>query len=70
MTEPLRDHDPHHPYVLRMVGCGHGRLFTDYCRECEIVELKEQYKNAVRTVQLVRNRLRQMGQPLPGETSK
>lgn len=68
MTEKYtpREHDPKHPYVARFVGCGHGRLFTEYCIDCEVVGLHEQYRSAVRTVQSVRNRLRQMGAPLPG----
>lgn len=55
--------------VRTLKGCGHGVLFTDYCRDCEIVGLQEQYKNAIRTVQSVRDRLRVLGQPMPGQTS-
>ncbi len=62
-------HDGQHPYVRALKGCGHGVLFTDYCRDCEIVELQERYRNAVRTVQSVRDRLRVLGQPMPGQTS-
>lgn len=65
----MSEHDPHHPLVRSLKGCGHGVLFTDYCRDCEIVQLHDQYKRAVRTVMFVRNRLRAMGQPLPGMTS-
>ena len=58
-----------HPYVRKMIGCGHGRLFSEPCNECEIVALKEEYRRAIRTVQRVRDRLRVLGAPLPGQTS-
>lgn len=64
-----RPHNPNHPYVLRLVGCGHGVLFTDYCRDCEIVGVMEQYNRAVRTIAQCRNQLRRLGAPLPGQTS-
>ena len=64
-----KEHDPNHPFVRTLKGCGHGVLFTDYCRDCEIVALRERYRTAIRTVQEVRNRLRALGQPLPGQTS-
>lgn len=64
-----KDHQPAHPYVRKMIGCGHGVLFDDYCKDCEIVALQEQYRNAVRTVQRVRDRLRVLGSPMPGQTS-
>ena len=67
MTEHLRQHDAQHPYVRSMKGCGHGRLFSEPCVDCEIVGLRQQYKDAVQTVMRVRNRLRQLGAPLPGE---
>lgn len=69
MNEPLRQHDAQHPYVRSMTGCGHGRLFSEPCKDCEIVGLRQQYKDAVQTVMRVRNRLRQLGAPMPGETS-
>ena len=53
-TTAMREHNPDHPYVRKMVGCGHGRLFSEPCNECEIVALKEEYRRAVRTVQRVR----------------
>ena len=62
-----REHDPNHPYVRKFIGCGHGVLFTDYCRDCEIVSVKERYKTAIRTVQSCRNELRRLGVKLPGE---
>lgn len=65
----MAEHDPNHPYVLRFVGCGHGVLFTDYCVECEIVELQDKYRSAIRTVMRVRDRMRQLGRPMLGETS-
>ena len=65
----FRSHDPHHRYVLTMRGCGHGVLFRDYCRDCEIVQLREQYRNAVRTVQRVRDRMRVLGSPMHGSVA-
>ena len=58
-----REHDPNHPYVRKLVGCGHGRLFSEPCTDCEIVGLHERYRNAIRTVQIVRDRLRALGAP-------
>ena len=66
---PMIEHNPDHPYVRKMVGCGHGRLFTEPCNECEIAALKDEYRRAVRTVQRVRDRLRVLGAALPGQTS-
>lgn len=68
-SEPFREHDPSHPYVQRFVGCGHGRLFTDPCVDCEIVWLHEQYREAARTIARVRDRLRVLGAPMPGFTT-
>ena len=68
-TDGWRQHDGQHPYVRKLIGCGHGVLFTDYCKDCEIVALQEQYRSAVRTVQRVRDRMRVIGQPMPGNTS-
>lgn len=65
----MKKHDPNHPYVRKWIGCGHGVLFTDYCKDCEIVAVQEQYKNAIRTVQRCRNELRRLGVPAPGQTS-
>lgn len=62
----MRENDPNHPYVRKLVGCGHGRLFSEPCIDCEIVGLHERYRNAIRTVQIVRDRLRALGAPLPG----
>lgn len=64
-----KDHDPHHRLVRTLKGCGHGVLFTDYCKDCEIVSLQESYRTAVRAIQSVRDRLRVLGQPMPGSTS-
>lgn len=65
----MKDHDPHHPYVRKLIGCGHGVLFSDYCKDCEIVAVQEQYKTAIRTVQRCRNELRRLGVSVPGQTS-
>ena len=62
-------HDPNSSLVRSRKGCGHGVLFTEYCRDCEIVGLQEQYRQAIRIVQRVRNRMRALGQPMAGETS-
>jgi len=68
LIEP-KPHDPRHRYVLTMRGCGHGVLFRDHCRDCEIVQLTEQYRNAVRTVQRVRDRMRVLGSPMHGSVA-
>ena len=65
----MRDHDPNHPYVRRLIGCGHGVLFSEPCVECEIVGLLDEYKRAVKAVMRVRDRMRQLGRPIPGRTS-
>ena len=65
----MRDHDPNHPYVRRLIGCGHGVLFSEPCVECEIVGLLDEYKRAVKTVMRVHDRMRQLGRPIPGRTS-
>ncbi len=62
-------HDPTHPYVRKLIGCGHGRLFSEPCVDCEVVGLMDEYKRAVKTVMRVRDRMRQIGRPMPGETS-
>lgn len=65
----LRNSDRQHTYVRNATGCGHGRLFSEPCADCELVGLMEEYKRAIRTVMRVRNRMRQLGRPLPGQTS-
>lgn len=64
-----REHDPNHPYVRKLIGCGHGRLFSEPCVDCEVVGLMDEYNRAVKTVQRVRDRMRQLGRPMPGKTS-
>lgn len=61
----FREHDPSHPYVRRLIGCGHGRLFTESCIDCDIVDLMLQYRNAIRTIDIVRGRLQDLGAPVP-----
>ena len=61
MTYELKPHNPDHPYARRFVGCGHGVLFTDYCKDCEIVSLQSTYKSAIRRVQACRDGLRRLG---------
>lgn len=65
----LAENDPNHPYVKTLKGCGHGRLFTEPCVDCEIVGILDEYKRAIRTVQRSRDRLRALGVKLPGNTS-
>ena len=60
-----REHDPNHPYVRNLIGCGHGRLCSEPCVDCEVVGLMNEYRRAVKTVQRVRDRMRQLGRPLP-----
>jgi len=67
VIEEFSAHDPNHPYVRKLIGCGHGRLWEDACVDCEIAGLRRQYKDAVKTVMRVRNRLRQLGAPMPGD---
>ena len=68
-TQSFREHDPKHPYVLRHIGCGHGRLYSEPCVDCEIVWLHEQHRYAARAIARVRDRLRELGEPMPGFTS-
>ena len=62
--ESFREHDHKHPYVLKYTGCGHGRLYSDPCVDCEIVGLHEQHRHAARTIARVRDRLRELGAPM------
>jgi len=62
-TEPFREHDHKHPYVLKYTRCGHGRLYSEPCVDCEIVWLHEQHRYAARTIARVRDRLRELGAP-------
>ena len=39
------------------------------CVDCEIVWLHAQHREAARTIARVRNRLRELGAPMPGFTS-
>lgn len=58
---PCREHNPDHPYIKRFVGCGHGVLFRDYCRECEIIALIQEMKAAQRALVRTRARLQILG---------
>jgi hypothetical protein len=64
-----KPHDAMHPYAKKMVGCGHGVLFSDYCPDCEIVDLQRQYRECVRRVQYIRDRMRVLGHHIHGQTS-
>ena len=65
----MAEHDNNHPYVIKRLGCGHGVLWVDPCVECEIVSLQAEYRNAARVIARVRDRMRQLGRPMLGETS-
>ena len=41
METEARDHDPSHPYLRTLKGCGHGRLFSESCVDCEVVGLMD-----------------------------
>ena len=64
-----KPYDPQHPYSLTGKGCGHGVLFKDYCKDCEIVSLQEEHSRAAKTIARVRNKLRMLGAPMYGQTS-
>ena len=64
-----KPHDPNNPLLRTLKGCGHGVLFSEPCIDCEVVGLMDEYKRAVKTVQRVRDRMRQLGRPMPGQTS-
>ena len=49
--------------------CGHGQLYSGPCVDCEIDWLHEQHRHAARTIARVRNKLRELGAPMPGFTS-
>ena len=57
----MSTHDPNHPYVRKLIGCGHGKLFSEPCNACEIVGLLEQLTHAEKTIQRVQQRLAQLG---------
>ena len=61
--------NPNHPYVASMKGCGHGVLYKDFCLDCEIVSVTQRYRDAVKTIQRCRDRLRVLGAPLPGQVA-
>ena len=63
-VDAVRDHDPNHPYVRQLIGCGHGVLYSEPCVDCECVGLINEYRRAVKTVHRVRERMRQLGRPL------
>ncbi len=65
--EQPRPYDPNHRYVMALVGCGHGRLFTEPCVDCEVVSLMEKFRHAVRDIERVRERMKQLGRKMPDE---
>ena len=68
--EQPRPNDPNHRYVRALVGCGHGRLFTEPCVDCEVVSLMEKYRHAVRDIERVLERMKQLGRPMPNQQEK
>lgn len=58
----MKPHDPNHPYLRRLVGCGHGVLWKDSCVDCEIVGLLSQRKDAKKTIERTEKRLRELGE--------
>ena len=58
----MKPHDPNHPYVRRLVGCGHGVLFKDYCKDCVIVGLLSQRDTAKKTLERTERLLRELGE--------
>lgn len=65
----MTPHNPQHPYVMKCIGCGHGRLFSEPCNDCEIVRWSARYRDAIKEVQRCRNELRRLGAPVTGPTS-
>lgn len=52
--------------LCEMVGCGHGRLYTEPCVDCEIVGLKQEYKSAVKAIERITKRMNELGISMPG----
>lgn len=61
----MAEHDPNHPYLRRLVGCGHGKLWDEPCVDCEVAGLMDEYKRAALTIARVRDRMRVLGRPMP-----
>jgi len=51
--------------VRQMRGCHHGKTWAEYCRECEVVGLREAYRNGLRKAENARQRLLAMGEMVP-----
>lgn len=45
-----------------MLGCHHGLTWAEYCKDCEIVGLKQTYSTAMRRAENARQRLMGMGE--------
>ena len=41
-------------------GCGHGKLFTEYCKECEIFDTERMLHDAQRRVVSLTKRLEEL----------
>lgn len=60
-------YDQNHPYIGRFIGCGHGKLFTEPCVDCEVIALTEDYRLSIKALVRARDRLHAIGAPLPGD---
>ena len=70
--EPLANHQetlgspyasPRAEWLVRnLLGCHHGLTWAEYCKDCEIVGLKQTYSTAMRRAENARQRLMAMGE--------
>ena len=42
-------------------GCPHGKLWSEYCRQCEIIDTTRMRDEAVRRVAILNERLAELG---------
>lgn len=57
----LKEWNPKHEYLRRLVGCGHGVAFNEKCEDCEIINLCDQYLRAEKAMVKIRAKLEEMG---------
>ena len=50
--------------VQTMRGCHHGRTWAVYCRDCEIVGLRQTYADSIRRARNAEQRLLAMGEDI------
>ena len=43
-------------------GCSHGKLWAEYCRECEIIDTRRMRDEGVRRVAMLNERLAKLGE--------